>query len=182
MLAKPAHWLMALDALPDEDFPSYKIGSACATAAQAFPIRSADTHCTDLKEEPSSLCGEQSLPLLQTPQRRAHYTCAISSSAWQALPLTSKSQPQGSFPYQAPSPLSPDRPAEGNGIQHRPRLSKLSPKGRLSKLSPNGENSLTLSDDRATEVNQKRKSLFKSLSLPARQNVLISGCFSQHYC
>lgn len=83
---------MALDALPDEDFSSHKIGSACATAAQAFPICSADMHCTDLKEEPSSLCGEPSHPLLQTLQRRAHYTCAISSSARQALPLTSKSQ------------------------------------------------------------------------------------------
>lgn len=83
---------MALDALPDEDFSSYKIGSVCATAAQAFPICSADTRCADLKEEPSSLCGEPSLPLLQTLQRRARYTCAISRSARQALPPTSKSQ------------------------------------------------------------------------------------------
>lgn len=55
---------MVIDALPDEDFSSYKTRSVCAAAIQAFPICAADMHCTDLKEEPSSLCGKLSLHLL----------------------------------------------------------------------------------------------------------------------
>lgn len=55
---------MVLDALPDEDFSSYNVCSVCAAAIQASLICSADGLCTDLKEKPSSLCGELSLHLL----------------------------------------------------------------------------------------------------------------------
>lgn len=55
---------MVLDALPDEDFSSYNVCSMCPAAIQASLLCSADRLCTDLEEEPSSLCGELSLHLL----------------------------------------------------------------------------------------------------------------------
>lgn len=167
---------MVLDALPDEDFSSYKTYSACTAAIQAFPICSADKHRIDLKE-PSSFRAEPSLHPWKLCKEGPPSLAARSSSAQQALPLTSKSQ--------QPSRTKRHHviPQPGRWRQWHSAWAQLAGTERSpSKLSPNGENSLTVPDDRATEMTHKGKSLFKSPSLPARWSVLVLGFFSRHHC